>query len=226
MTEDEAKPKPIVSDADLPNDPDFSALKAAEKYAVGAGSADELQERLNAVEQMMKMFGEMSEHQYNTAKEIAMRRRAGSRAPPTWTSASTRGSRRYPELREARDEGRAEGFTEARNEILRFGSLEDVIAAMSPEARAIVEKGLREGMEHGVVKGMQLEKERRRKGAISYKIKRALGLASSNSPRMKKRAAQASLEHLKSHIREGGAFPPAQQPRHRRSGSKTSNNSR
>ena len=74
---------------------------------------------------------------------------------------------------------------------------------------------------------MQLEKERRRKAAISYKIKRALGLASSNSPEdAKKRAAQASLEHLKSHIREGGAFPPAQQPRHRRSGSKTSNNSR
>uniref|UniRef100_A0A7S0NJF7 Uncharacterized protein n=1 Tax=Micromonas pusilla TaxID=38833 RepID=A0A7S0NJF7_MICPS len=99
--------------------------------------------------------------------------------------------------------------------------------SVSPEARAIVEKGLREGMEHGVVKGMQLENERRRKAAISYKIKRALGLASSNLPEdAKKRAAQASLEHLKSHIREGGAFPPAQQPRHRRSGSKTSNNSR
>ena len=96
MTEDEAKPKPIVSDADLPNDPDLlKALKAAEKYAEASRQrADELQERLNAVEQMMKMFGEMSEHQYNTAKEIASEAtRAGSRAPPTWTSASTRGSR-------------------------------------------------------------------------------------------------------------------------------------
>jgi hypothetical protein len=230
VTEDEARPKPIVSEEDLPNDPDLvKALKAAEKYAEASRQrADELQERLNAVEQMMKMFGEMSEHQYNTAKEIASE---ATRRLESTTNVDERIDKRFEDmtlmLREARDEGRADGFMEAKNEIQRFGSLEDEIAAMSPEARAIVEKGLREGMEHGVVKGMALEKERRRKAALSYKVKRALGLTSSNSPEdVKKRAAQNSLEQLKSHIREGGAFPPAQQPRHRRSGSKTSNNSR
>ena len=112
VTEDEAKPKPIVSDADLPNDPDLlKALKAAEKYAEASRQrADELQERLNAVEQMMKMFGEMSEHQYNTAKEIASE---ATRRLESTTNVDERIDKRFEDmtlmLREARDEGRAEG---------------------------------------------------------------------------------------------------------------------
>jgi hypothetical protein len=90
-------------------------------------------------------------------------------------------------LREARDEGRAEVFRELDGLGRRSGSDTDAI-----------ERGLREGMEKGVLKGIEMEKERRRRASIKYRIRAALCWKTSSE---KKKAEAQRLEDLKGAIK-------------------------
>ena len=58
--------------------------------------------------------------------------------------------------------------------------------------------GLREGMEKGVLKGIEMEKERRRRASIKYRIRAALGWKTSSE---KKKAEAQRLEDLKGAIK-------------------------
>ena len=103
---------------------------------------------MNKLEAKLKAIGDMSEAQYEAAKEL-MAGHAGPQVVVNTAIVDERIDKRFEDmeamLREARDEGRAEVFTELDGLGRRSGSDTDAI-----------ERGLREGMEKGVLKGIEM----------------------------------------------------------------------
>ena len=180
-----------------------TAAQESSRYADEAATqADELEEKLgalavsmevhvmNKLEAKLKAIGDMSEAQYEAAKEL-MAGHAGPQVVVNTAIVDERIDKRFEDmeamLREARDEGRAEVFRELDGLGRRSGSDTDAI-----------ERGLREGMEKGVLKGIEMEKERRRRASIKYRIRAALGWKTSSE---KKKAEAQRLEDLKGAIK-------------------------
>ena len=150
---------------------------------------------MNKLEGKLRAISDVSEAQYEAAK--AMMSGAGGLAVNT-TIVDERIDKRFEDmeamLREARDEGRAEGFREIERMRRHSGELDD------DEREA-----LRRGMEKGLIKGVELERERRRKKSMKYKIKSALGIKSAKTRRD---AEKQQLEELKGAILNMDISPP------------------
>ena len=151
---------------------------------------------MNKLEGRLREISEVSEAQYNAAKAL-MSGHAGPQVMTNTAIVDERIDKRFKDieamLREARDEGRAEGFAELERVRRPSGELEE------DERFAL-----------GINKGVALEKDRRRKRSIMYKIKSALGLKNAKHAReMEKR----QLDELKGAILKGefapGGPPPA-----------------
>jgi hypothetical protein len=184
------------------------AARESSRFADEAATqADELEEKLNALatsmevhvmnklEGRLRAISDVSEAQYEAAK--AMMSGAGGPAVNT-AIVDERIDKRFEDmeamLREARDEGRAEGFREIERMRRQSGELDD------DEREA-----LRRGMEKGLIKGVELERERRRKKSVKYKIKSALGIKSAKT---KRDAEKQQLEELKGAILNRDFSPP------------------
>jgi hypothetical protein len=102
-------------------------------------------------------------------------------------------------LRAARDEGRAEGVREG-SERLAQGDAQnmeshsfdrsprldpDDLTSARPETVAAIERGVKEGMERGILKGIQLERTRKKQTGWGA-VKRMLGLGSSKALKLDK----------------------------------------
>ena len=198
------------------------AAKESSRYADEAASqADELEEKLgalatslevhvmNKLEGKLRAISDMSEAQYEAAKEL-LKEHSGPRVAVNTNLVDERIDKRFEDmeqmLRSARDEGRAEGFKEV--EALRRSSNDE---DEDEDERLAFERSVREGVERGVAKGIEMEKERRRKKSLSYKVKAVLGMKGGK----KEKAAleKRRLEELKGAIRSG-QFPPVTQQHH------------
>ena len=130
-------------------------------------------------------------------------------------------------LRAARDEGRAEGVRESLGaEWLDGDDLRNVgrhsfdrspsplageedqninlAAGLSADATAAIERGLKEGMERGIIKGIHLEKMRKKQKSWKMIGKKMLGMGDS----AKKKAAENRLNDLKIAVRNNSLELP------------------
>jgi len=157
---------------------------------------------LGKLEGRLRELSEVSEAQYNAAKAMM----SGHGRPQVMVNTNLvdeRIDKRFEDmeamLREARDEGRAEGFKEL-DRVRR--------PSVALELEADDTDVVRRSMERGIHKGVELEKERRRAKSVTYKIKSALGLKSAKKKReMEKR----QLDELKGAILAGDFSPPPPQ---------------
>ena len=191
------------------------AARDSSRFADEAATqADELEEKLSALattmevrvvnklEGKLRAIGDASKAQYEAAKAMM----SGACGPAINTTiVDERIDKRFEDMeamiREARDEGRAEGFREIERMRRHSGELDD------DEREA-----LRRGMEKGLIKGVELERERRRKKSVKYKIKSALGIESSKT---KRDVEKQQLEELKGAILNRDTSPPPRAARAR-----------
>jgi hypothetical protein len=233
-------------------DPELlDALKTAEIFARESKShAEQLEGKLEEIEEKLRTFTSLSEAQMAAAKEISKRaletamqeattRLASTPAPAPAAAAAAddvdasasltlveeRIDKRFEDmeamLQAARDEGRAEGVRESsaawldgedtrnlgRHSFDRPPLVEenlDDLAGAAPATVTAIERGLKEGMERGIMKGIQLEKMRKKQKSWKPAIKKMLGWESKKGPDglSKKKAAQSSLNELKMAIRK------------------------
>ena len=194
-------------------DPELiDALRTAELFArESKTNAERLEAKMAEMDAKLQAYAQLSEAQMTAAVEIS--ERASTAVETVMKEASTRLSsvqentslvderidKRFEDmeamLREARDEGRAEGVREGADwPGLR---LEDDLIDGQADTAAAIERGLREGMERGIMKGIELEKMRKKQKGWKPMIKKMLGM----EPKMRKQAAQSRLDELKRAIR-------------------------
>ena len=130
-------------------------------------------------------------------------------------------------LRAARDEGRAEGVRESGKITNEWGDEEEGDDLLLTERRrssfdrlnaeeeeehgtqldqAAMAQALKEGMERGIMKGIQLEKMRKKQKSWKPTIKKFFGMGESS----RKATARKRLEDLKMAVREGSLEIPKQ----------------
>ena len=205
------------------------AAKESSRYADEAASqADELEEKLgalatsmevhvmNKLEGKLRAISDMAEAQCEAANEAneaakgLLKEHSGPRVVVNTTLVDERIDKRFEDmeqmLQSARDEGRAEGFNEV-EALRRASNVEDEHG----DERLEFERCVREGVERGVAKGIEMEKERRRKKSLKYRLKAAIGMTSGKKEKVA--LEKRRLEELKGAIRSG-QFPPVTQQHH------------
>lgn len=202
----------------------FTTLSEAQMSA-----AREISERAStAVDSVMEQAAALSAHRPEPAP------RPGGVIPEMMNTSlvDERIDKRFEDmeamLRAARDEGRAEGVREgaewhagddARNvgrdsfdRMPRPIADQDVdnLTEARPETIAAIERGLKEGMARGIVKGIELEKMRKKQKGWKPVILRMFGMESKKGSDgfTKKQAAKIRLEELKTAIRNNEIVPP------------------
>ena len=138
---------------------------------------------MNKLEGKLRAISDMAEAQCEAANEAneaakgLLKEHSGPRVVVNTTLVDERIDKRFEDmeqmLKSARDEGRAEGFNEV-EALRRASNVEDGHEG----ERLEFERCVREGVERGVAKGIEMEKERRRKKSLKYRLKAAIGMTS------------------------------------------------